>query len=414
MNRRIQQGATFSSLFCAFFFLLPIVARGTETPTMVIEEAKVAIEQARKAGADKKASDDLSAANGWLARAEKEYAERKSLFSRAKKVVSSDKAKEEEIIYLAKMAKLKAMTAEAKSRKDATLTELKDVRKELADYQSTLEVLKKNLAEAEKIRQSERQEVEKTREIQARAAAERQEFAKAKQKAAELEEQKRRELEEAQKKMAALEAMKQKELQEARLKEAERAVEREKELTEAKLKAERLALQQAQGAAEIKAGEERLSAERQKLTALQQKTAVLERQRAMLADAGKIPQATVKASDKEIIITLLAIDLFTPANELKTKGKEVLDGVGNFLKTYATHKAIVRGHTDSAGSAATNQAISAKRAQKVREYLVAYQDILPTRITATGLGPSQPMATNATEAGRTLNRRVEIVILTGE
>ncbi|MDO8955736.1 MAG: OmpA family protein [Deltaproteobacteria bacterium] len=77
-------------------------------------------------------------------------------------------------------------------------------------------------------------------------------------------------------------------------------------------------------------------------------------------------------------------------------------------------KVIVRGHTDSVGKEEVNQALSEKRAQKVREYLVAYQDIQPTRVTTQGVGPSQPVATNTTEAGRALDRRVEIAIQTGE
>jgi len=46
--------------------------------------------------------------------------------------------------------------------------------------------------------------------------------------------------------------------------------------------------------------------------------------------------------------------------------------------------------------------------------LVAYQNVNPSQITSEGLGPSQPMADNATEAGRALNRRVEIAVQTGE
>ncbi len=134
----------------------------------------------------------------------------------------------------------------------------------------------------------------------------------------------------------------------------------------------------------------------------------------MLAGASKIHNVTVKTGEKEMIITLLVINLLTPASELKASGKEILDQVGNFLKAYPNHKVIVRGHTDSVGKEAVNQTLSEKRAQKVREYLVAYQNIQPTRITTEGLGPSQPVATNATETGKAMNRRVEIAVITSE
>lgn len=114
------------------------------------------------------------------------------------------------------------------------------------------------------------------------------------------------------------------------------------------------------------------------------------------------------------MITILAINIFTPANDLSAAGKETLDSVGNFLKDYPNNKVVVRGHTDSTGSATANQAVSEKRAQKVREYLVAYRNLTPSRITAEGVGPAQPAATNASEAGRVLNRRVEVMVLMGE
>jgi OOP family OmpA-OmpF porin len=140
----------------------------------------------------------------------------------------------------------------------------------------------------------------------------------------------------------------------------------------------------------------------------------MEKEKAMLVEAAKSPQATTKAGEKELVISILAINLFTPAMEISGSGKGILDQLGGFLKKYPDHKVVVAGHTDSTGSESTNRTVSEKRANKVREYLVAYQNVNPSQITAMGLGPSQPAATNATEAGRALNRRVEIAVQTGE
>lgn len=74
-------------LFLGLTVFLPMISLAGETPTMVIEEAKFAIDQARKAGAEQKAYDDLSAAKSWLSRAEKEYGEARSFFAR----LSTDK-----------------------------------------------------------------------------------------------------------------------------------------------------------------------------------------------------------------------------------------------------------------------------------------------------------------------------------
>ncbi|MDI6755537.1 MAG: OmpA family protein [Thermodesulfobacteriota bacterium] len=403
MDKEIQMGRKTSFLlFLGLIVFLPSMIWAAETPTMAIEEAKFAIEQARKAGAEKRGYDDLAAAKSWLSRAEKEYSEARSFFYRLS-TSTTQKAKEDEIIYLAAMAKIKSMTAEAKAKKGATIDEIEDTQKEVSNYQNAIALLNKKLVEAEK-----------AKELQAKAEAERKEMEEAKRQASEMEARKQRELDEAKKKTAEIEALRQKELEEARHREAQRAAEREKELAEAKQKAEQLAIQRAQEEAERKAKEEMLAGERQKLAALKEKTEALEREKAMLATAGKIPNVTIKTGEKEIFITILVIDLFTPANELKTSGKEILDNLGNFLKAYPNNKVIVRGHTDSTGKEAVNQALSEKRAQKVREYLVAYQDIQPTRVTTQGFGPSQPVTTNATEAGRALNRRVEIAIQTGE
>jgi len=373
---RIQGGKIpFVFLFMIFWVSIPgLPAAAAVTPTMIIEEAKFAVEQARKAGADMKAFDDLAAAKSWLARAEKEYALGKTLISRAKKMVKEDRVRDEEIIYLGTMAKLKALTAEARARKQDTVEKMNAAARDLADYQGVVSLLKKKGAESEK-----------AREIQAQAEKERQELEDAKRKAAEME------------------ALREKELQEARIQEAKRAAERERELAEAKLKAEQLAAARAKEERETKAQEE-------KIRELKKKAEMLERRQNMLAEASRIPQATARATEKEILITILAINLFTPTNEVKPAGKSVLDGVGKFLQKYPQNAVVVRGHTDSQGSQAVNEAVSEKRSQKVREYLVMNQNINPGRITAEGLGPTQSVATNATEAGRALNRRVEVVV----
>ena len=377
-------------LVLGFVVLFPMAA-AEATSAMSLEEAKIAIEQARKAGAEQRAADDLSSAMSWFAQAEKTSAEAKSIMS-VMSTAKTKKAKEDEIIFLATMAKLKAMVAEAKTRKGTTIDAQKATQKDLADNQSVLSSMRKKM-----------EEVEKARANQAKAEAERKQIEEAKRRTTEMEAQAKKELAESQRKAAELTALKDKELQEARLKEAQRAA-------EAKKKAEQLASE----SKELKAREEKLSAEKQTLDSLQAKVAALEREKTMLSEIGAIPRVSVTTRDKKIIITVLVINLFTPTSDLTTSGRETLDGIGNFLKAYPNHKVEVWGHTDSQGKSAMNQALSEKRAKKVREYLVANQNIPPARITAKGAGSAEPVATNANEAGRALNRRVEITILPEE
>lgn len=394
--RRIGKGVI--GVVC-IILMLATTALAAEGSREIIAAAKAAIEQARQAGAEQKASNDLAQARSWLAQAEKQYADSQSILSRTMKLVLSDEERAREIHYLADMARVKALTAEAKARKAALSEELKEVDKDLAGYRDSLELLRKRMAEAEK-----------AREVQARAEAELKALEASKLKATELEELQRKALAEAQRKAAEIESLKQKELQQARLEEAQKAAEREKTLAEARIRAERLAMQKEREEADLKAREAKMAEERERMATLQQKMAALEREKAMLAEAAQIPQATVRAAGGEVVLTLLAVNLFTPRNELHSQGKAVLDKVGDYLKRHASGPIAVRGFTDSTGKAASNQALSAKRAQLVKEYLAVYQNIPAAEIVTEGLGPSQPAASNATEGGRALNRRVEIAI----
>jgi outer membrane protein OmpA-like peptidoglycan-associated protein len=372
------------------------------TPAQHIEEAKLTIEQARKAGAEQKALDDFTSAKSWLLQAEKAYGDSKSVVSRLS-TAKMKQAKEEEVVFLATMAKLKAMIAAAKAKRDTTIAELRDTQKDLADYQSSLAILKEKIAEADK-----------AKEIQAKAEAERKQLEAAQQKLAELETVKKKELEDVRRKSNELETREEKGIQEAQLKEAQRAAEREKAAMEAKLKAAAIETQRAKEAIEGKVREEKLSEEQRKLAVLQARMQAMEREKALLAAASNIPDVAVKLGDKKIILTVLISNLFTPANDFKSSGKEILSNLAKFLKAYPGNKVAVQGHTDSRGKQEVNQALSEKRAQKIREYLVAYQNIPPHQVTAEGIGATQPVATNATEMGRSLNRRVEVIIPIGE
>jgi outer membrane protein OmpA-like peptidoglycan-associated protein len=69
----------------------------------------------------------------------------------------------------------------------------------------------------------------------------------------------------------------------------------------------------------------------------------------------------------------------------------------------------VYGHTDNKGSDAVNQPLSEQRANAVRDYLLK-KGIVENRVEAKGFGSSKPIADNNTEAGKSRNRRVEIVL----
>jgi outer membrane protein OmpA-like peptidoglycan-associated protein len=86
-----------------------------------------------------------------------------------------------------------------------------------------------------------------------------------------------------------------------------------------------------------------------------------------------------------------------------------LNSVALVLKKYNKTLIDVNGHTDSTGSDQYNLDLSRRRAQSVASYLSA-QGVDGRRFAVNGFGESDPIASNATEAGRAQNRRVEIYL----
>lgn len=84
--------------------------------------------------------------------------------------------------------------------------------------------------------------------------------------------------------------------------------------------------------------------------------------------------------------------------------------MASILAEFEKTKIIVSGHTDSTGPEAYNQTLSERRANAVRNILVA-NGVVSNRVTTIGFGESQPIAENSTDYGRQLNRRVEIKIV---
>ncbi len=95
--------------------------------------------------------------------------------------------------------------------------------------------------------------------------------------------------------------------------------------------------------------------------------------------------------------------------EIKPGFAPTLDKLAAVLVKYDRSFATVIGHTDSIGSEAYNQALSERRAEAVVDALVA-RGVPAGRLSAAGRGEREPRADNTTEAGRQLNRRVEILV----
>jgi outer membrane protein OmpA-like peptidoglycan-associated protein len=94
---------------------------------------------------------------------------------------------------------------------------------------------------------------------------------------------------------------------------------------------------------------------------------------------------------------------------LRPLAREKLAKISGIVLAYPTLKLAIEGNTDSVGTESYNQVLSEKRAEGVRSYLTE-QGVPQSSTTATGLGKTQPVASNATSEGRQQNRRVELIV----
>jgi outer membrane protein OmpA-like peptidoglycan-associated protein len=118
----------------------------------------------------------------------------------------------------------------------------------------------------------------------------------------------------------------------------------------------------------------------------------------------------VKEEERGLVVTLSGGVLFRSAESTLLPSAQVkLDQVAKALLAVRERNILVEGHTDSQGSESYNQGLSQRRADTVRDYLIA-RGYPADRIQAHGMGKGSPIANNASPEGRANNRRVEIVI----
>ncbi|HET6496624.1 MAG TPA: OmpA family protein [Thermoleophilia bacterium] len=95
--------------------------------------------------------------------------------------------------------------------------------------------------------------------------------------------------------------------------------------------------------------------------------------------------------------------------DIETKSRPALDEIGKLLRAQGDLKLLIVGHTDNQGALDYNLDLSKRRARSVAKDLVATYGIDAARLSGHGVGFLAPIAPNTSEAGRALNRRVELV-----
>ena len=128
--------------------------------------------------------------------------------------------------------------------------------------------------------------------------------------------------------------------------------------------------------------------------------------RKQMRDSG----VTVTRKGDDIILNMPGNVTFrTGSADLNAQFFKVLDGVALVAKKYDKTIIEVAGHTDNVGDASYNKQLSQRRATAVSDYLTSRGVAAARLMTAAG-GEDHPIASNATEQGRTANRRVEVTL----
>lgn len=128
----------------------------------------------------------------------------------------------------------------------------------------------------------------------------------------------------------------------------------------------------------------------------------------------KLPNAVVERVGEGIQITFDSGILFAVnAARLQSAAEGNLTDLVASLEDYEGTDVLVVGHTDSTGEAPYNQSLSERRADAARNFLVG-AGLESGRVTAVGMGETEPIASNDTDAGRQENRRVEVAIFASE
>lgn len=182
----------------------------------------------------------------------------------------------------------------------------------------------------------------------------------------------------------------------------------QEKLTLAKVKAEEGEMDQARAlAAEARADANAALAEVQgeEIAGAKAEVAALEAQ-----VNGLMEELEAKETQRGQVVTLGDVLFSTDQAALTPEGVARVQEIAAVLRADPGQAVVIEGHADSTGDSAYNVALSERRAESVTEALLA-AGVQTPRIVYTGAGENSPIASNATELGRQLNRRVEVVFV---
>jgi outer membrane protein OmpA-like peptidoglycan-associated protein len=159
--------------------------------------------------------------------------------------------------------------------------------------------------------------------------------------------------------------------------------------------------------------ESRLGGVSEERVALQRRVDAQERMRASaraLEATFTADEARVVRQGDDVVLSLLGIKFPSGRSTIDGSSAALMKKVQQGLALFPGASISIEGHTDANGSDSTNLILSQDRADAVRQYLVSTFAMDPEKFTSVGYGEARPVATNETAAGRTRNRRIDLVI----
>ena len=124
-----------------------------------------------------------------------------------------------------------------------------------------------------------------------------------------------------------------------------------------------------------------------------------------------IEDTSVTSEDRGVTLTLENIQFPPDSAFLWDSEKLKLERIGEILVKYPDRDFLITGHTARVGTEESSQILSEQRARAVADFLLRVGALKETQVMTRGMGAREPLADNQAEAGRRLNRRVEITIL---
>ena len=150
-----------------------------------------------------------------------------------------------------------------------------------------------------------------------------------------------------------------------------------------------------------------------KVSSLEQKQAIQNRIHSRLTDLYQLEnQLVVVEGEQRLIDETLGnriVEFESGSTNLTPMGLGILDDMAGVLQRVGDKPVLITGHTDNVGNSTANLALSNKRAEAVKQYLIG-RNINAARLSTTGKGDSDPIASNDNEEGRTRNRRIEFTL----